>query len=267
LATIELDMQKMADFGAYMSAIINQSLVGLGLSVGARTGLFDAMATLPPSTSEEIARAADVNERYTREWLALMVTGRVIEYRPATGTYVLPPEHAAFTTTAAGGGNMAAMATVISTMGDVEDEIVNCFQNGGGVPYSRFTKFLEMLAGGSRNLYDTALLPNILPVVPGLVDRLKEGIDVADIGCGSGHAINVMARASPTAGSPATTSQLKASRGVERRPANGDWPTHRSWRLTPPNWMLPAPTTSLLPSTRSTIRLIRGASLRTSRMR
>jgi SAM-dependent methyltransferase len=41
------------------------------------------------------------------------------------------------------------------------------------------------------------LIDVTLPLVPGLIDRLRQGIDVADIGCGSGHAVNLMAEAFP----------------------------------------------------------------------
>mgnify|MGYP001482486292 CR=1 FL=1 len=197
MTTIELDLPKMEAFGGHMMDIINHSLVGFGLSVGTRTGLFDAMASLPPATSEQIARAAGLNERYVREWLALMVTGRVIEYRATDRSYRLPPEHAAFSTTEAGANNIAAFATFLSMMGNVEDDIVDCFQNGGGVPYSRYHRFQELMAAESRNVFDNALIPNILPLVPGLLEQLERGIDVADIGCGSGHAMNVLARAFP----------------------------------------------------------------------
>ena len=43
----------------------------------------DKMAELPPSTSEEIARHSQLNERYVREWLGAMVTGKVVDYDAA----------------------------------------------------------------------------------------------------------------------------------------------------------------------------------------
>jgi ubiquinone/menaquinone biosynthesis C-methylase UbiE len=46
-------------------------------------------------------------------------------------------------------------------------------------------------------VFDAALIEAILPLVPGLPSRLEEGIDVADVGCGSGHAINLIAAAYP----------------------------------------------------------------------
>ena len=37
----------------------------------------------------------------------------------------------------------------------------------------------------------------ILPLVDGIEERLRAGIDVADVGCGSGHALNLMAERYP----------------------------------------------------------------------
>jgi 2-polyprenyl-3-methyl-5-hydroxy-6-metoxy-1,4-benzoquinol methylase len=79
----------------------------------------------------------------------------------------------------------------------VEDQIVDCFRHGGGVPYSAYPKFHALMAEDSGAVHDAALIDTILPVVPGIVDRLQQGIDVADIGCGSGHAVNLMAETYP----------------------------------------------------------------------
>jgi hypothetical protein len=58
---------------------LNDGALCLTLSVGQRVGLFDVLRDLPPATCAEIARRAGLNERYVREWLGAMVTGRVIE--------------------------------------------------------------------------------------------------------------------------------------------------------------------------------------------
>ena len=197
MTTQVIDQAKAEAFGGQMVGIINGAALALMCSVGYRTGLFETMATLPPATSDEIAKAANLNERYVREWLGAMVTGGIVTLDPATSQYHLPPEHAMSLTAAAGPGNLALMTQFVSQFGNVEDGIVESFHKGGGVPYSQFPKFQQQMAELSAQVFDLALIPVILELVPGLKDRLRMGIDVADVGCGQGHAINLMAKEFP----------------------------------------------------------------------
>ena len=75
---------------------------------------------------------------------------------------------------------------------------MECFRHGGGVPYGSYERFHALMAEDSATVHDAALLDGILPLVPESLERLATGIDVADIGCGQGHAINLMAQAFPT---------------------------------------------------------------------
>jgi SAM-dependent methyltransferase len=185
------------EFAERMLRTMNEASVALMVSVGHRTGLFDVMAGMPAATSAEIAARAALDERYVREWLAAMTTGRIVEHDGATGRYVLPAEHAAWLTRSAGMQNLAIGMQYIGVMAQVEDQIVECFRHGGGVPYSAFPRFQAVMAEDSGAVQDATLIDVRLPLVPGLVDRLKDGIDVADVGCGSGHAVNLMAAAFP----------------------------------------------------------------------
>src|SRR5262245_21630618 len=171
--------------------------ISLMISVGHQTGLFDAMASLPWSTSAEIADAAGLNERYVREWLGAMVTSAIVDYKAKHQTYRLLPEHGAALTRAAGVGNLAVMAMMTTMLAQTEQQVIDCFRQGGGVPYSAFESFHRVMAEASGRVFDGTLLQRTLPAVPGIVERLQVGIDVADIACGSGRAINLMARAFP----------------------------------------------------------------------
>jgi 2-polyprenyl-3-methyl-5-hydroxy-6-metoxy-1,4-benzoquinol methylase len=85
----------------------------------------------------------------------------------------------------------------VSLLAEVEQPLIGCFRHGGGVPYSAFPRFQALMAEDSGATHDAALIDIILPLIPGLPARLATGIDVADIGCGRGHAINLMAQAFP----------------------------------------------------------------------
>jgi 2-polyprenyl-3-methyl-5-hydroxy-6-metoxy-1,4-benzoquinol methylase len=193
----EINQQKAEAFAGRMVGALNEGAIAVMTSIGHRTGLFDAMAGLPYSTSEQIAGAANLNERYVREWLGAMTVGGIVEHDPEEATYHLPPEHAAFLTRAASPDNIAVSAQFISVMGSVEDKIVEVFRHGGGVPYSAYPRFHEVMAEDSGQTVVAALFDHILPLVPGLTERLEAGIEVLDVGSGSGRALNLMARAFP----------------------------------------------------------------------
>jgi len=192
-----IDHAKREAFAGRMTNMLNDGFLAMMSSIGHQTGLFDVMSDRAPSTSEEIAHASGLNERYVREWLGAMVTGQIIDYEPASLTYHLPPEHAASVTRASGTGNIAAMLQWVGVMGAVEPRIVECFEKGGGLGYSEYERFHAIMADSNARIFDHTLTQTTLPLVPGVLERLRSGIDVLDVGCGSGHAINVMAGAYP----------------------------------------------------------------------
>lgn len=197
MTTQTFDSTKAEAFAGRMFEIFNSAALSLMMSIGHRTELFDTLAELPPSTSQQIAAAAGLSERYVREWLGAMVTGGFVAYNPPTQTYALPAEYAAFLTRSASPNNLALVAQYIPVLASVEEQVIECFYKGGGVPYSEFQRFHEVMAEDSSQSTVTALLDQILPLVSGLTEALEQGIDVLDLGCGSGRALNTLAVAFP----------------------------------------------------------------------
>jgi SAM-dependent methyltransferase len=191
------DEARAEEFGGRMVRLLNESSLSLLISIGHQTALFDTLAGLPPSSSARIASAAGLEERYVREWLGGMVTGGIVEYDPESSQYSLPAEHAISLTRASGTNNLAFFTQYIPVLAGVEPEIVRCFRQGGGVPYAAFPRFQAVQGEETRALYDETLLSRTIPAVPGLREKLAEGILVADIGCGQGHAVNLLAAAFP----------------------------------------------------------------------
>src|SRR5260370_24712490 len=76
--TSPLDQAKSEAFAEQMVGVLNSGALSLMLSIGHKTGLFDTMSHLAPSTSEQIARAAGLLGTYLRGWLAAKVTGCTI---------------------------------------------------------------------------------------------------------------------------------------------------------------------------------------------
>lgn len=191
------DHHRADGFADRLITALNEGALCAMLSIGHRTGLFDQLDGQTPMTSAALARRAGLEERYVREWLNALVVSKVITYQPEDKTYYLPPEHAAYLTRRSSEGNIAVFAQYIPMMGTVEDDIVDCFHHGGGVPYEKFPRFHEVMAEDSGQTVLASLQQHILPLVPGLVEKLHNGIRVLDVGCGRGRALHLMASLFP----------------------------------------------------------------------
>ena len=195
--TTTLDFQAAEAFAGRIGETINSGAVAVMLSIGHKTGLFDRMATLPASTSAGIAEAAGLNERYVREWLAVMVTGGIVAYDAEARTYHLPEEHAACLTRGAALGNFAVYAQFVPMAGATQERIIECFRTGAGTRYDDYPCFHAIMAEDSEQTVVAQMFDTILPLVPGMRERLERGIDVLDAGCGAGRALVALAAAFP----------------------------------------------------------------------
>lgn len=191
------DNAKAEAFAYKLMNVLNSGGLAFLISIGHRTRLFDVLSTLEPSSSDRIAAEAGLNERYVREWLNGLVAGQILTFDPENKTYALPAEHAAFLTREASPDNIGVTAQYFAVLGGVEDDIVDCFHKGGGVPYEKFSRFHEVMAEESAQTTVAGLFDAILPLVSGIDEKLQQGIDVVDIGCGRGRALIAMARQYP----------------------------------------------------------------------
>src|ERR1700752_4162382 len=141
-----IDPDPTDDFAKRIVGVIDDASLAILLSIGHQTSLWDTLAELQSATSSQIADAAGLNERYVREWLGGVVTAQVVEYDPTAQTYSLPPHRAAVLTRTAGPDNLARVAQFIPLLAEVEQKIIGCFRNGGGLPYSEYPRFHTLMA-------------------------------------------------------------------------------------------------------------------------
>ena len=193
---IQPEQHAVEAFAGRLMAIITDGMLAYMIDIGHRTGLFDAFAA-GPGTSSELADRAGLNERYVREWLGAMVTSGIAGYEPRTGSYRLPPEHAACLAghTAM---NMAPFSQLNTHLAKHVEQVATAFREGGGVPYAAYRpEFTGVMDAMGRNAYDSLLIDALVPLAPGLTDRLRAGARAADVACGTGHALVLLAEAFP----------------------------------------------------------------------
>lgn len=183
--------------GKVFGDTVGAAVVGLA-TIGDRLGLFRELAAGGPATSEELARRANINERYAREWLAAMASAGYLRWDPVGGRFVLPAAHIPALVQEGGPHFLAGVQQELMGCFAVIDQLTDAFQTGGGVslasyPDSMFSGIDRFTAGWFENL----LLQQWLPAVPGVLQKLENGCRMADVGTGHGRALIRLANAFP----------------------------------------------------------------------
>jgi 2-polyprenyl-3-methyl-5-hydroxy-6-metoxy-1,4-benzoquinol methylase len=179
-------------YAGRITRTLNNGFIGLMISIGHRLGLFDVLATMPPSTSEQLAAAAGLAERYVREWLAAMTTAHILDYDERAATYFLHVEYAAVLSRGAGTNNLAPVAELLSLLASTEDLVVEGFRSGGGVPQETYERLDGVVAAEKRLIVDESYVDALLDLVPGMRMHLDLGARVLDAGSGDGTLLQVM---------------------------------------------------------------------------
>lgn len=191
-----LDPEAVERFAGNLLTTFTAGMTTLMIDLADRTGLLDALAA-GPGTSTELAARAGLTERYVRECLSALATAEVVTYEPRGGKFTLPPEHAVCLT-GPGSANLAPIARFATLLAPHVAGVARAFREGGGLPYEAFRpEFTAVMDRVSRGLLDGQLLDGIVPQVDGLAALLAGGVRAADVGCGTGHAVNLLARAFP----------------------------------------------------------------------
>jgi 2-polyprenyl-3-methyl-5-hydroxy-6-metoxy-1,4-benzoquinol methylase len=194
IATI--DEAKLEAFVGQAVVDMGAAISGLLLHIGDRLGLYQAMAGAGPITSSTLAARTGTTERYVREWLGNQAAGGYVVYNPAEGTYELPAEQAMVVANEDSpvflGGAFEAIASCYAD----HDVFVDAFRTGAGVGWHEHD---ERLFSGVVRLfrpgYAAHLVDDWLPALDGVVEKMRAGASVADVGCGLGASTVIMAQA------------------------------------------------------------------------
>ena len=194
-ADIDIDEQAAEAFAGRLFDLFTGAVLSALIDIARRTGLFDA-AAVGPATSSELAHRAGVQERYAREWLGAMATAGIVEYDADADRFWLPREHAVCLT-GDSPQNLSGLA-LRTILADHVPGVTEAFRRGGGVLYDAFAPDIhDALDALWGPIYSHLLVPEYLTLVPGLSERLATGTRVADVACGAGGALVALASAFP----------------------------------------------------------------------
>ena len=196
--------EKGREFSKRLTAILNHGALNLAMALGYRTRLFDVMDGFEsPQTASAIAKKAGLNERHVKEWLGVMVSGGIAELSPGSSgedLFYLPKEHGDLITRRAGSSNLGVYTQEIPLLTACAFEpVLQGFSTGEGVPYRHYPKFYEFMTQLADAKHRAVLVEKFLPSVAEgqLLEQLRSGIHVCDLGCAEGTAVLLMAEAFP----------------------------------------------------------------------
>ncbi|HEX6211437.1 MAG TPA: class I SAM-dependent methyltransferase [Methylomirabilota bacterium] len=178
-----------------------------GVYLGKRLGLYATLHDKGPLTSAELAAAAGIAERYTREWLEQQAVAGLIAVddaaRPAAARrYSMPAPHVGVLVDPEHAAHLAPFAEMAAGIGGALEHVVDAYRSGAGVPYEAYgAAFVSGQGGINRPAFMQDLTGAWLPAIPDLHGRLaaEPSARVADVGCGVGWSTLALARAYPRA--------------------------------------------------------------------
>lgn len=171
---------------------------GIMITLGNKLGLYKTLAGAGPLSAAEVAKRSTCAERYVREWLNSQAASGYLDYHPASDTYELAPEQAMVLADDESPVFLPPAWQVPASMWFDEELSLEAFRTGKGVNWGDHDHRLQCgVAAFYRNGYRSSLVPEWLPALEGVVEKLEAGINVADVGCGHGHSTVLMAKAFP----------------------------------------------------------------------
>src|ERR1700742_4656194 len=177
-----------------VGATLNAALVVMG----DKLGLYRALAGSGGLSPAELAQRTDTAERYVREWLRAQAGGGHGGHDPDSGRYTLPPEQTVALTDPSSPAYLPGFFQI--AVGSVLDSprIIEVARTGAGVGWHEHVHDVhEGCERFFRPGYNANLLPDWLPALDGVVDKLQRGGRVADVGCGHGASTILLAPAVP----------------------------------------------------------------------
>jgi hypothetical protein len=166
--------------------------------IGERLGLYRAMAQENSLVSvKELADKTGTVERLVREWLANQVASGYIEYDPSSRKYRLPPEHALILADEKSSVYLQGIYKAIKSYFNDEEEFLKMFRGERTLSWMDHNPFMaEGFAEFFKSGYIGNLINSWIPAVDngGVVQKLRKGAKVADVGCGFGITTLMMAK-------------------------------------------------------------------------
>ena len=190
------------DFRRRLLSVVANAHLSLAIALGHQLDMFGALAaagnSTEPASAIDVARVGDLKARYVQEWLCCMACGDIIDCDPSGQLFWIPEDRVRILTGKDRQGAMDLLQnSLVPLFGGMLTQVAALYRKSGplGIGPSQYKAVLASLDPFQQELYQKHLIADLLPKI-GILQRLKIGIEVLDIGCGTGHQLIQLAERS-----------------------------------------------------------------------
>jgi 2-polyprenyl-3-methyl-5-hydroxy-6-metoxy-1,4-benzoquinol methylase len=195
--TRSVDGKKLQAGGQRLFDYLKGAVVSAMVHLGDKLGLYRALDGAGPLTTEELAQKTGLHERWVREWIRGQAAAGLIDYK-GDGRFGMSPEMAMLLADEESPKLAIGIFSDLPQRMTILEKLPEAFRSGIGLNYdARGPEGAQGIERVFGNWYRTALVPEVLPKLNGVVDKLHVGGKAADVGCGAGVALIEMAKAYP----------------------------------------------------------------------
>ncbi|KAK0393167.1 hypothetical protein QR680_000085 [Steinernema hermaphroditum] len=240
----EAGTEEMELFLQKLEAIATNGTLSLVVALGLELNLFEVLGEISseekPVTAEIVAEKAVLKARYVREWLSSMACADFLEVTEDGGAFWMSEEKKAILCGDA--PHPAIQFNIFSQQfGFVFNTICAVFKKDGprGTTYEQYDDFCTKMNKLSQSMHSKHFVSDLLPMID-LNAALQKGVEMLDVGCGSGFHVHTLAQQYPNskfvgidnfAGAVVAGNEASKERGLD----NATFARHDAARL-PEEW-------------------------------
>jgi len=194
----EVEYAKVENFLKKVGSDTSGLAVTLMAALGDRLGLYKDLAENSPTLISDFAKRTRIHQHYAKEWLSCMTSAGYLTYNPVSQLFTLPPEHRPVLSQEEGPFFIGGTHQMILGMLPVVEQLENAFRTGKGIPMTAYgANTWKGMERDMIGIYKAKLLQEWIPAMPDVRKMLEKGVQVADIGCGTGRLLILLAQAFP----------------------------------------------------------------------
>ena len=198
---MDIDVGRVTELAGEVATHMAGATTMAMVHIGDELGLYQAMAGAGPMSPVALAEASGCNPRLVTEWLRQQAAVGFVEIEGEGDDEVvfeLADEAAVVLAWEVSPAFLAGGIGMFRSMFADMEAVLDAFRGGGGLAWGDHHPCLfTSTARFFRPQYEAYLAAEWIPAADGIDEKLRAGATAADVGCGCGDSVQILASAYP----------------------------------------------------------------------